>query len=153
VLVRCAKGPEGDGAAAKLGEPALQLGLCGVMRQTAHVQNLAALREESADVSARIHWLCKDVGMILWRLALANKSTENACKSYSLFHSPAGRCWGKSLQVKREVVLDRRGRLDGLNLKRGTDVGEGAGAEGEALGMVCLPALVLGSEVKCARVL
>lgn len=58
VLIWGAERPEGDGAAAKLGEPALEFRLSGVVGQTAHVQNLAALGEERADVSSCIHWLC-----------------------------------------------------------------------------------------------
>ena len=43
VLVGSAKGPESDGTSAKLGEPALQLGLRRVVGKTAHVEDLAAL--------------------------------------------------------------------------------------------------------------
>lgn len=44
VLLGSAKGPESNGATAKLCEPALELGLGGVVGETRHVQNLASLR-------------------------------------------------------------------------------------------------------------
>lgn len=153
VLIRGAKRPEGDRATAKLGEPALQFGLCSVVRQSAHVQDLAALRQESADVCAGIHWLCENVGMILGRLALANKTSKYACKRDSLFHSPAGGCRGECLEVKGKVVLDGRGRLHRLNLERCADVGKRAGTKREALGVVSLPPLVFGAQIESTRVL
>lgn len=52
-----------------------------------------------------------------------------------------------------EVVLDGCTRLDGLDLEGGADVGEHRGAEGEGFGVMLLPALVFGAEVKGSRVL
>ena len=50
-------------------------------------------------------------------------------------------------------MLDRRRRLERLDFKGGTDVREGAGAEGKRLGVVSLPSLVLGAKVECPRML
>ena len=90
VLVRCAQGPEGDRATTKLREPALQFRLGGVVRQAAHVEDLAALREERANICAGIHWLGENVGVLGGRLRLADEATENACECNRLFHSAAG---------------------------------------------------------------
>jgi hypothetical protein len=91
VLVGGAKRPEGDGAAAELREPALELRLGGVVRKTAHVQDFAALREEGANVGAGVHWAGEHVGMVLWRLAFADETSKNASKRDSFFHSPPWR--------------------------------------------------------------
>ena len=72
VLFRSTEGPEGDGASTKLSEPALQLRLRGVMRQTRHVQNLTPLRQECANIGTSIHRPSQNIWVILWRLRLAN---------------------------------------------------------------------------------
>jgi hypothetical protein len=50
-------------------------------------------------------------------------------------------------------VLNGRRCLYGLDLERGTDVGERARTERKALWVVRLPPLVLCSQVECTRVL
>lgn len=50
-------------------------------------------------------------------------------------------------------MLDGCARLDGLDLEGGADVGERGGTEGQRLGVVLLPSLVLGAEVEGARML
>lgn len=55
--------------------------------------------------------------------------------------------------MEGQVVLDWRRGLDRLDLQGGTDVGQRAGAEGQRLGMVCLPSLILGTKVEGAGVL
>ena len=50
--------------------------------------------------------------------------------------------------MKWKVVLNRGRRLDGLDLQGRTDVGEGARPEGQRLGVVLLPALILGTQIK-----
>jgi hypothetical protein len=86
-------------------------------------------------------------------LGLANKTTEHAGQGHSFVHSTARRSWGQSLQVERKVVLDRGGGLDGFNFEGGTNVRQRARAEGKGLGVVGLPSLVFGAEIKSARVL
>lgn len=55
--------------------------------------------------------------------------------------------------MKRKIMLDRCRGLYGFDFKGGADVGQGTGAERQRLRMMCLPALVLSSEVECPRVL
>ena len=153
VLIRGAEGPEGNGSATELGEPALELGLGGVVGKAAHVQHLAALREESTDICAGIHGASEDIRVFVGRLRLANQTAKDSCKSDGLLHGTARRSGSQGLQVERQVVLDGSRRLDGLDLKSGTDVGQGAGAKGEGFGVVSLPSLVLGTQVEGARVL
>lgn len=50
-------------------------------------------------------------------------------------------------------MLDGSARLNGLDLESGADVGEHRRPEGQGLGVVLLPALVLGAEIEGARVL
>lgn len=88
--------------------------------------------------------------MLLRGLRLADQAAENPGKGDSLLHGTAWGSRGKSLEMERKVVLDGSRGLDGLNLESGTDVGEGAGAKWQGLGVVCLPTLVLGAEIKCA---
>ena len=153
VLVGGTESPKGNGSAAKLGEPALQLGLSGIVREAAHVEHLAALSKKGSDVGAGVHGTSEDVGVFLRGLRLADQATEDSGKRDSLLHGAAWRSWGKSLQVKGEIVLDGGRRLHGLDFESGTDISQGARAEGQRLGMVRLPALVLGAQVKGARVL
>lgn len=55
--------------------------------------------------------------------------------------------------MERQVVLDGRARLDSLHLEGGADVGERRGAEREGLGVMLLPSLVFGAQIKGPRVL
>lgn len=153
VLVRSPEGPESNWSTTELGEPALQFGLGGVVGQAAHVKNLAALGKESPDVGTSIHGPGEDVGVVLWGLRLADQAAKDTSEGDGLLHGASGRGRSKSLQVEGQVVLDGSRGLDGFNLKGGTDVSEGAGAKGQRLGVVCLPALVLGTQVEGARVL
>lgn len=153
VLVRGAEGPESDGSTTELREPALQLGLGGVVGKTAHVEDLAALRQESTHVCAGIHGASENIGVFMGRLRLANQTAKNSCESDGLLHGTTRRGGSQGLQVEGQVVLDGSRRLDGLDLEGGTDVGQGAGAEGQRFGVVSLPSLVLGTQVEGARVL
>jgi hypothetical protein len=55
--------------------------------------------------------------------------------------------------MKRQVMLDRGTRLDRLDLEGSAYVGEHGRTERKGLGMMLLPALVLSSQIKGARVL
>lgn len=94
VLIGSAKRPKGNWATAELGEPALQLGLGGVMRKSAHVEYFAALRQERSNVSSGVHWFSEYVWMILRGLGFADETSEYACERNSLFHSTPWRRWG-----------------------------------------------------------
>ena len=122
VLLRGPQGPEGNGTTAELGEPALELRLCGVVGQTRHVQDLASLGQEGAHVGASIHGTGQDVRVLVRGLGLADQATEDARQGNSLFHGTSGRGRGQSLQVEGEVVLDGGAGLDSLDLEGGTDV-------------------------------
>lgn len=153
VLVRSPEGPEGDWPATKLREPALQFRLSGVVREAAHVQDLAALSEESPNIGTSVHWASEHIRVLVSRLRLADETTEDSSKRNGLFHGTTGRCWRKSLEVEGQVVLDRRRGLNWLDLQSSADVGQGAGAERQRLGVVCLPSLVFGAKIKSPRVL
>lgn len=153
MLFRCPQGPKSDGPSTKLCEPALKLGLSGVVGQARHVQNLAALRQESTNIGTSVHRPSQDVGVFVGRLRLANEAAENTSQSDSFLHGAARRSRSKRLQVEREIVLDRGARLHRLNLERCTNVREHARAEWQRFGMVLLPTLVLGTEVESSRVL
>lgn len=130
VLVGGAEGPESDGPTTELSEPTLELGLGGVMRKSAHVKDLATLRQESTHVCAGIHGAGEDIGVLVGRLRLADQTAKDSCKGDGLLHGATRRGGSQSLQVERQVVLDGSRGLDGLNLKGSTDVGQGTGAEG-----------------------
>lgn len=153
VLVGGAEGPEGDGSTTELSEPTLELGLSGVMRKAAHVKDLATLRQESTHICAGVHGAGEDIGVLVGGLRLADQTAKDSCKSDSLLHGTTRRGGSQSLQVERQVVLDGSRGLDRLNLKGSTDVGQGAGAEGQRLGVVSLPSLILGAQVEGARML
>lgn len=153
VLVWRPQSPKGDRATTELGEPTLQFGLSGIVGQATEVQNLAAFRQEGPDVGMGIHGTGQDLGVFLRRLGLADQTPQDASESNRFLHSTARRSGGQGLQVEGQVVLDRGGRLDGLNLEGSTDVGKRAGAEGQRLGVVGLPALIFGSQVEGAGVL
>ena len=153
MLLRGAEGPKGNRATAKLGKPALQLRLRSVMRQTRHVQNLASLGKEGANIGACIHGTGQNVGVLLRGLRLANEASKDSRESNSLFHCSSRRGRGKSLQVEGQVVLDGSTSLNRLDLQSGADVRQHRGAEGERLRVVLLPSLVLGTQVEGARML
>jgi hypothetical protein len=91
VLVGSAEGPEGNGSTTELSEPRLKLRLGRVVGQAAHVEDLAALREEGSDISVRIHRLGQHVRVFLGRLALADEASKDAGQGNSFFHRAAGR--------------------------------------------------------------
>lgn len=153
VLLGRTKRPKGDRPAAELGEPTFELGLCGVVRKARHMQNLAALGEEGADISASIHGSGENVGVLVWRLGLADEAAEHSGKSDSLLHRTARRCRSEGLQVEGKVVLDGGAGLHGFNLERGANIGQGGRSERKGFGVVLLPALILGAEVEGPRVL
>lgn len=153
VLVGGAQSPEGNGSAAELGEPALELRLGRVVGEAAHVEDLAALRQEGADVGTGIHGAGQDVGVLVGRVGLADQAAEDSGESDGLLHGAAGRGGSESLQVEGQVVLDGSRRLDGLDLEGSTDVRQSRRAKGQRLGVVGLPSLVFGAQVEGARVL
>lgn len=125
------EGPERNRTATELGKPALELRLGSVVRQTRHVQNLAALRKESADVGAGIHGPSEHIRMLMRRLRLPDQTTEHAGESYSFLHSTARRRRRQGLQVEGQVVLDGGTGLDGLNLQGGANISQRRGPEGQ----------------------
>jgi hypothetical protein len=112
------------------------------------MENLAALRQKGTNIRSGIHGPSQDLRVLVRRLRLANQAAENASQSDGLLHCPARRGGGQCLKVEREVMLDRSGGLYRFNFKRSADVGKGAGTERERLGVMSLPSLVLGAEVK-----
>ena len=153
VLVWCPQSPEGDGTTTELGEPALQLRLGSIVGQATKVQDLAPFRQKGPNISMSIHGTSEDLRVFLGRLRLADQATKHTGESDRFLHGPAGRSGGQSLQVERKVVLNRGGRLNGLDLKGSADVGEGAGTERQRLGMMGLPALIFSSQVESAGML
>ena len=153
VLVRSPQSPESNGTAAKLSVPALQLRLRGVVGKTAHVEHLAALSQERPNVSSGVQRTSEDLGMLVGRLRLADEAAKDASKGDGLLHGTTRRGGSQRLQMERKIVLDRGGGLHGLNLESSADVGQVAGAEGQRLGVVLLPTLVFGAQVKSPAVL
>ena len=72
VLIRRAQRPECNGSTAELSEPTLKLGLCGIVGQAAHVEDLASLGKKGTHVGAGVHGLGEYVGVLLWGLAFAD---------------------------------------------------------------------------------
>lgn len=153
VLLGRANGPEGNGTAAKLGEPALKLRLSRIVWEARHVEHLAAFRQEGADIGTGVHRTREHVRMLVGRLRLADESPEDPSQGDGLLHGTARRRRRESLQVEGKVVLDGGARLHGLDLEGRADVGEHGRSKGERLGVVLLPSLVLGPEVERLRVL
>lgn len=153
MLVGSSQRPECNGTATELGEPAFQLRLCRIVGQATEVKNLAALSQEGPDVGVSIHGAGQDLGVLVRRLRLADQAPEHTGQSDRFLHGTARGGGGQGLEVEGKVVLDGSGRLDGLDLESSADVGEGAGAEGQRLGVVGLPALIFGAEVEGPRVL
>ena len=91
--------------------------------------------------------------MLIRRLGLADQAAENTSEGDSLVHGSAGRSRGEGLEMEGQVVLDGRAGLHGLHLEGGADVGQRRRAEWQGLGMMLLPALVLGAQVESPRVL
>src|SRR6478609_2545591 len=138
VLFRSSKSPEGNGSAAKLGEPALKFGLGCIVGETRHVENLAPLGKESSNIGSSIHRSGQNIRVLLGRLGLSDQTTENSGKGNGLFHRTSWRSRGKGLQVKRQVVLDGCTRLNGLNFESGANIGEHRGSEWQRFGVVLL---------------
>lgn len=153
VLLRGSQSPKCNGTATKLGEPALELGLGGIVGQAGHVKNFTSLRQESTNIGSGVHWTGQDIGVLLGGLGLANQTPQDSGECNGLLHGTAGRSRSQCLQMKGEVVLDGCAGLDGLDFKSRTDVGEHRGAERQRLGVVLLPALVFSAEVEGSRVL
>jgi hypothetical protein len=91
--LRGAQSPEGDRAASVLSEPALELALGSVVRQTAQVKDLGTLAEEGANVAAGIERAGEDVGVAtgvrLRRARLLAERTEAAGQSESFLERTA----------------------------------------------------------------
>lgn len=153
VLVRGSQSPESDGTSTKLGEPALQFRLSGVVRQTAQVKDLATLSKEGPDIGVSIHGASENLGVLVRWLGLADQAPQHTGQGDGLLHSATGGGGCQCLQVEGQVVLDGGGGLNGFNLESGADVGEGAGSKGQGLGVVGLPALIFGAQVESTRVL
>lgn len=130
MLVRSTQRPKSNWAPAKLCEPTLQLRLGSIVRKTCHVKDLAALRQERTNISARIHWACQDVGVIRNRLGLPDQTSQDAGQCNCFLHRTTRGSWRKGLQVEGQVVLDGRTRLDRLDFERGADVGQHGWTEG-----------------------
>jgi len=90
--------------------------------------------------------------LVRW-LRLSDEPTEHPRERDGFFHGAPWRSWGQSLQMEGKVVLDRCRRLYRFDLQRRTNVGEGAGSEGQRLGVVLLPALIFGPKVEGPRML
>jgi hypothetical protein len=148
MLIRCAESPESDRTTTELGEPAFQFRLCSVVGQTAQMENLAALCQEGTNVRSGVHGPSQDLRVLVRRLRLADQATEDASQSDGLLHCPTRRGGGQCLKMEWEVMLDRSGGLNRFDFKRSADVRKGAGTERERLGVMSLPSLVLGAEVK-----
>lgn len=116
VLLWCSQGPKGNGSAAKLCEPTLELRLRSIVRQARHVKDLAALRKESTNISASVHGPGQDIGVLVGRLRLADEPTKDTSQSHGFFHGPTRRSGSESLQVERQIVLDRSAGLNRFNL-------------------------------------
>ena len=82
-----------------------------------------------------------------------DQATEDAGQRDGLLHRPTWRGRGEGLKVEGEVMLDRSTRLDRLDLQSSTDVRKRRRSEWERFGMMLLPSLVFGSEIKGTRVL
>lgn len=152
-----AQSPEGDRTTAVLGEPALELALCGIMRETAQVKDLGALAEESANVAASIERARKNIGVATGirrrRTRLLAERAEAASQSEGLFESTARRRRRESLEVERKATSDFAGRADLLDLETSANRRQAGRAEGEGLGVVRLESLVFSAKAKQNRVL
>lgn len=122
VLLRGSKCPERNRATTKLGEPAFQLGLSSIMRQTRHMQDLAPLRKERPDICPGVHRSGQNIGVVVRRLGLANQTAENAGQGNSFFHGTARRGGSQSLEVERQIMFNGSARLHWLDLESGADV-------------------------------
>lgn len=153
VLIRSLQSPESYRSTAKLSEPAFELGLSGVVRQAAHMQNLASFTEESAHIGASIEWSSQNIWVVLSRLRFPDETSQHSRQRHCLFHGPSRRCRSQRLKVERQVVLDRSRSLHRLDLECGADVSERAGAKGERLGVMLLPSLVFRPQIESLGVL
>jgi hypothetical protein len=153
VLIGGSESPESNGPATELSEPTLQLGLGGVVGQTTEMENLASLGQKSAHIGVGIHGASEDLWVFLGRLGFANQTAEDPGEGDRLLHGTARRGGSQCLQVEGQVVFDGSRGLNGLDFEGSTDVGEGAGSERQRLGVVGLPALIFGAQVKSAGVL
>ena len=124
MLVRGSKGPESNRTSTKLGKPAFQLALGGVVWETTHVKDLATFGEERSNVGTSVHRAGEHVGVLVSWLGFSDQTAENSSKRDGLFHGPSRRGRSESLQMKGQIVLDRSRCLYGFHLKCGTDVGE-----------------------------
>lgn len=117
------------------------------------MQDLAALGKEGSHVSASIHRPGENIRVLMSRLRLALQTSQHPSECDGFFHGSTGRSRSQSLEVKRQVVLDRCTGLHRLDLESGTNIRQHRGTEGKRLGVVLLPALILGAEVEGAGVL
>lgn len=150
--LRGTQSPEGDRAAAVLGEPAFELALGGVVRQTAQVKDLGTLAEEGADVAAGIEGTGEDVrvaaGVCLRRARLLAERTEAASQCESFLERAAWRRRGESLEVEWKATGDLAGRADFLNLETSADRRQAGRAEGQSFRVVRLEGLVLSTKTE-----
>jgi hypothetical protein len=118
--LRGAQSPEGDRAASVLSEPAFELTLSGVVRETAKVKNLGTLTEEGANVAAGVERTSEDIGVtagVCLRWArLRVERTEAASQSESFLERAAWRRRCESLEVEGKATSDLARRTDFLNL-------------------------------------
>jgi hypothetical protein len=96
VLLKGTQSPESNGTAAKLGEPALKLGLSSIVRQSRHVKNLALLRKEGSNIGSGVHGSANTSGCSCGG-RLAAQATENAGEGDSHLHRSARQGRGQGL--------------------------------------------------------
>lgn len=123
--LRGAQSPEGDRAASVLGEPAFELALGSVVRQTAQVKDLGTLAEEGANIAAGIERTREDVrvaaGVRLRWAGLLAERTQAAGQSESFLERAAWRRWSKCLKVEGKATSDLARRANFLNLETSAD--------------------------------
>lgn len=117
------------------------------------MEDLTPFRKESPDVGTSIHGLAENTRVLVGWLGLFDQAPQHTSESHSLVHGAARGGRGQCLEVEGEVVLDRGTILDRLDFQGSTNVGQRRGAEWKRLGMVLLPSLIFGPELKGARVL
>lgn len=117
------------------------------------MQDLAAFREESTNIGPGIHGAGEHVWVFVGRLGLPNQATKNTREGDGLLHGATGASGCQGLQVERQVMLNRSAGLNGLDLESSTDVAQHGWAEGQRLGVMLLPPLVLGTQVEGPGVL
>ena len=122
---RRAQSPESNWPTSVLREPALQLALSSVVRQTAQVKHLRTLSKERTNVASGVKRTSEDIWVALWvglrRARLLTERAQAASQRQRFLKCAAWRGRSERLKVERKATCDLARRAHFFNFQSSAD--------------------------------